>query len=102
MPLRTLVHTLFIMMLTTPAWSAPQLMKPFLDANCIDCHDSETHKRGLNLDGLEYDPAKHDNALTWEHVFDRVNKGEMPPKMKAQPNGSRKAERELIELRPRT
>ena len=85
MPLRTLVHTLFIMMLTTPAWSAPQLMKPFLDANCIDCHDSETHKGGLNLDGLEYDPAKHDNALTWEHVFDRVNKGEMPPKKKAQP-----------------
>ena len=40
-----------------PAWSAPPLMKPFLDSNCIDCHDSETHKGGLNLDELAYQPT---------------------------------------------
>lgn len=65
-------------------------MKPFLDANCIDCHDSETHKGGLNLDDLAYEPTKRGNAVTWEHVFDRVSKGEMPPKNKLQPDAKEK------------
>ncbi len=78
-------------MLAMPAWSAPPLMKPFLDSNCIDCHDSETHKGGLNLDDLAYQPEKRANALTWEHVFDRVAKGEMPPKNKRQPDAKEKS-----------
>ncbi|HQW28378.1 MAG TPA: DUF1592 domain-containing protein [Verrucomicrobiales bacterium] len=88
---KTLSHTLFVAMLAMPAWSAPPLMKPFLDSNCIDCHDSETHKGGLNLDDLAYQPEKRANALTWEHVFDRVAKGEMPPKNKRQPDAKEKS-----------
>ena len=76
---KTLSHTLFVAMLAMPAWSAPPLMKPFLDSNCIDCHDSETHKGGLNLDDLAYHPEKRANALTWEHVFDRAAPAPMPP-----------------------
>ena len=91
MPRKTLSHTLFVAMLAMPAWSAPPLMKPFLDSNCIDCHDSETHKGGLNLDDLAYQPEKRANALTWEHVFDRVAKGEMPPKNKRQPDAKEKS-----------
>ncbi|MEY4484551.1 MAG: hypothetical protein RL693_2003, partial [Verrucomicrobiota bacterium] len=82
--------TFLLLLLSVPAWSAPQLMKPFLDGNCIDCHDSESHKGGLNLDELAFDPAKRANALTWEHVFDRVAQGEMPPKNKHQPAAEEK------------
>jgi len=86
------VHAIFILLLlAAPVWSAQPLTKPFLDANCIDCHDSDTHKGGLNLDELAYEPTKHANALTWEHVFDRVSKGEMPPKNKRQPDAKEKA-----------
>jgi len=66
-------------------------MKSFLDSNCIDCHDSETQKGGLNLSELTFDPTQHANALTWEHVFDRVAKGEMPPKNKRQPDAAETA-----------
>ena len=91
MRLKTLFHTLFIVMPAVSAWSASQPLKPFLESNCIDCHDNETHKGGLNLDDLSYEPTKRANAATWEHVFDRVTKGEMPPKNKHQPDAKEKA-----------
>ena len=66
-------------------------MKPFLEANCIDCHDSETTKGGLNLEKLAYEPTQHANAVTWELIHDRVARGEMPPKKKSQPDPKEKA-----------
>lgn len=90
MPLTTRLLSLVLLLPAATAWPAPPLT-PFLEANCIDCHDSETHKGGLNLDVLAYDPTLRANALTWEHVFDRVSKGEMPPKNKRQPDAKAKA-----------
>lgn len=66
-------------------------MKPFLEANCVDCHDSETHKGGLNLETLAFQPMQRANAATWQYVFDRVANGEMPPKNKRQPAKNEKA-----------
>ena len=77
--------TLLFLLLSAPAWTAPALLTPFLQSHCNDCHDGETHKGGLNLDDLAYEPKQHANVLTWERVFDRVAKGEMPPKNKRQP-----------------
>ena len=82
---------LFLALITVPAWSAPESIKPFLASHCIDCHDSETHKGGLDLEKLAFQPTQRANALTWEHVFDRVNKGEMPPRNKPQPAAEEKA-----------
>lgn len=84
--------TLILLFLAVPAWSAPEILKPFVEAHCIDCHDSETHKGGLNLADLADERQKRANALTWEHVFDRVSKGEMPPKTKQQPEAKEKAD----------
>lgn len=78
-------------LLPASAWSANHEFKPFLETTCFDCHDRETHKGGLDLEGLAYDPGKRANALTWERVFDRVSKGEMPPKKKAQPPAEERA-----------
>ena len=66
----------------------PDAAGPLLDRYCSECHDADIHKGGLNLDDLAYQPAQRGNALTWERVFDRVAKGEMPPKNKRQPAAS--------------
>ena len=85
------LFTLPLLLLSASAWGAPALLTPFLQSHCTDCHDSETHKGGLNLDDLKYQPEQHANALTWERVFDRVAKGEMPPKNKRQPAAAEKS-----------
>ncbi len=91
MPLRPLIYTVCLLLPSVTALSAPARLKTFLEANCSNCHDSETRKGGLNLEDLSYEPTQRRNALTWQHVFDRVAKGEMPPKNKRQPLQDEKA-----------
>ncbi|MEA3207967.1 MAG: hypothetical protein QOE70_1024 [Chthoniobacter sp.] len=55
---------------------------PFLTENCLDCHDSETKKGGLDLEKIGADFAAFD---TWVKVHDRTRAGEMPPPKKARP-----------------
>jgi hypothetical protein len=55
-PMRRL-RTLPLLLLTAPAWAEPQLMTPFLEGNCLDCHDRETQKGGLNLENLAFNPV---------------------------------------------
>jgi len=90
---RTLFQTAMILplLLSAPAWAAPEFVKPFIEAHCIDCHDSETHKGGLDLEKLAFQPSQRANALAWEHVFERLDKGEMPPRNKRQPAGDERA-----------
>ncbi len=59
---------------------------PFFDQYCIDCHDSESMKGGLDLAALTLDLEHQETLKTWIKVFDRVSKGEMPPKKRERPN----------------
>lgn len=61
-------------------------LEPLLSENCYDCHDDVTEKGGLNLLDLEFEPESGYNLAVWEHVFDRVDSGEMPPKKKPRPD----------------
>jgi len=61
----------------------------FIDQHCVECHDADVKKGGLDLASLAFDPANH----TWIKVFERVRDGEMPPKKKPQPE---KAEKDLF------
>jgi Protein of unknown function (DUF1592)/Protein of unknown function (DUF1588)/Protein of unknown function (DUF1587)/Protein of unknown function (DUF1585)/Protein of unknown function (DUF1595)/Planctomycete cytochrome C len=92
MPLRTIIQIpVLLLLLCLPAWSADtELLKPFLKSHCIDCHNSETHEGGLNLQELAFQPTQRVNAMTWEKLFDRVTKGEMPPKSESQPPAEKK------------
>ena len=45
----------------------------------------ETHKGGLNLEGLGFQPADRKNGAVWEKVFEKLELSEMPPKKAAQP-----------------
>jgi hypothetical protein len=48
--------------------------------SCLDCHDASSHKGGLDLSALPFDLQSRQLRDRWTRVFDRVQKGEMPPK----------------------
>ncbi len=75
----------------------PAPLAPFLEEHCLDCHDAETKKGGLDLTALlwKLDDAKA--FAEWAKVHDRVRDGEMPPKKKAQP-GAEEAQHFLHDL----
>ncbi len=81
--------TLFAL-LASPV-SAGELLpanRSFLDRNCIECHDAETKKGGLDLTALKFDLANTTNFFKWVLVHDRIVAGEMPPKKKARPEAA--------------
>lgn len=61
-------------------------VRVFLERHCTECHDADSKKGGLNLEGLKnavQDPA---TVPLWSKVYDRFLAGEMPPpKKKAAP-----------------
>jgi hypothetical protein len=59
--------------------------QPFLEKYCVDCHDAETKKGGLDLEALKFDLSSPKDFAKWVTVHDRVRDGEMPPKKKARP-----------------
>lgn len=67
--------------------AAPKL-QPFLQKHCLECHDAEMKKGGLDLSALNFDLANRTNFAQWVKAFDRVQVGEMPPKKNARPESS--------------
>lgn len=57
-----------------------QTVPPQIEQSCIECHDKETTKGGLDLTALPFDLADHATRERWIRIHDRVEKGEMPPK----------------------
>ncbi len=64
-------------------WTAPQ--RAFLGNYCLECHDAETKKGGLDLGSLGGDLSDAEALRRWVRVFDRVEAAEMPPRKKARP-----------------
>ena len=56
----------------------------FVQESCIGCHDSDTETR-LDFESLGYDLKDDKTFRKWVMVFDRVERGEMPPSESAQP-----------------
>jgi hypothetical protein len=59
--------------------------RAFLEKRCVECHDADTAKGGLDLTSLKIDPKDPKNFAAWVKVHDRVRDGEMPPDKKAKP-----------------
>ena len=51
-----------------------------IEQSCMDCHDKETHKGGLDFTELKFDLADRAARERWVRIHDRVENGEMPPK----------------------
>ena len=66
----------------------PPALEPFLENNCVHCHDAETKKGGLNLDALAFQPDDPKAFAEWVKVHDRVRDHEMPPKKEKQPGAA--------------
>jgi len=60
-------------------------VRPYFEKFCFDCHDSTTQKGGLNLDALKPSFATRAELSQWTTIFDRIERGEMPPPKKARP-----------------
>jgi mono/diheme cytochrome c family protein len=52
----------------------------FVQGHCVECHDADTKKAGLDLTALPFDLASSKTFDLWVKVHDRVRDGEMPPK----------------------
>src|SRR5262249_455710 len=53
--------------------------------HCVDCHGPDVQRSKLRLDTLPLKLTDKDVAASWTKVFDRVSRGEMPPKSKERP-----------------
>lgn len=75
-----------LLLLTVASHAAIPGIRPFLEQNCLDCHDAEMKKGGLDLAMLPTDGSDAAALKKWVRVFDRVAAGEMPPPKKKQPS----------------
>ena len=73
-----------IVISATAQESFPKAVKPFLDKHCVDCHDKESMKGGLDLSALSTDLKDPATFAQWVKAYDRVLAAEMPPKKKTQ------------------
>ena len=60
----------------------PAQAQEFIESNCLDCHDAESKKGGLDLESLPFDLDDEAVFARWVRIHDRVRDGEMPPKEK--------------------
>jgi mono/diheme cytochrome c family protein len=63
-------------------------VKPFIKAHCEGCHGARRQRGDLRLDTLDGDLLAGKDAAVWKEVYDRVNRGEMPPKDEPRPPAS--------------
>jgi hypothetical protein len=60
----------------------------FLEKHCLECHDADAKKGGLDLTALRFEPANSTNFNKWVLVHDRIANAEMPPPKKPRPETS--------------
>jgi hypothetical protein len=74
-------QALFILCALSECSVALSAVPPQIEQSCIDCHDDVTKKGGLDLTALTFDLRDSATRERWVRVHDRVEKGEMPPKL---------------------
>lgn len=60
-----------------------------LRQSCAQCHDKGARSGGLDLDALSFGLSDRSIRDQWIRIYDRVEKGEMPPKSVAFPTAQR-------------
>jgi hypothetical protein len=88
-----MLRFLFLIALFGGASFAAVPVAAFLEGHCVECHDADVKKGGLDLTSLNFDKLDPASLKAWQHIFERVRDGEMPPKKKPQPE---KVEKDLF------
>ena len=60
-------------------------VRPLVQGTCVRCHGART-VTPLNFEGLGYDLTDHATFQTWEKVYERLMRGEMPPPAAPRPD----------------
>ncbi len=71
----TLALTLFLYQVGT---ASDNNLQPFLEKHCVECHDADSKKGGLDLTELKFELTNPKSFSTWVKVHDRTINGEMP------------------------
>lgn len=83
--------TLVIVLLTGTALAAD--FRAFIDTHCLDCHDSDVKKGGLDLSGFADESAVMRDRTIWRSVYEKIESHQMPPpKQKSQPTEAQRHE----------
>ena len=61
----------------------PEAIETFVENHCYDCHDDSIAKGEFDLFSLSRNLLEPQSLSTWIRVYDRIEKGEMPPPEKA-------------------
>jgi hypothetical protein len=90
--MRTLCYIISLLQLPPILAAAINPVLEIIDARCMDCHDAEAQKGGINLSLLMNGPHKPDPKLAnlWLNVDRVVKAGEMPPGKKEPLTGHEK------------
>lgn len=80
-----------LMAVSAAAAPDPASLRPFLERHCVECHDAEVRKGGLDLTALPFEPERATNFARWVLIHDRVVAGEMPPAKKPRPEAGAQA-----------
>jgi hypothetical protein len=67
------------------ARTLPADVEALIETSCVECHDAATDTP-LNFEQLDYDLTDLDTFRQWEQIFDRAEKGEMPPVSEPRPD----------------
>ena len=62
-----------------------KLFAPLIENYCMDCHDEESSKGNLSLEGIKGNLVDGPDLDRWEKVLHQLELGQMPPKKKTQP-----------------
>jgi len=84
------IIVLLIGLLEIPAKAVEtdNLLRPFLENYCVQCHGPDKQKGDRRFDQLTGNFAKLEEAEIFQEILDQLNLGEMPPEGKPQPKVS--------------
>ncbi len=74
-----------LVQLSSAADSWPDLHRSFFEAYCLDCHDGDLEKGGINLDVSQVNWSESSEQGLWEKVLEVVSSKAMPPSQESQP-----------------
>lgn len=75
---RLIIPCLSFLIATNAIAQPPSKLTSLIQNHCIQCHDADTETR-LNLEDPLFVLTDTSSFRTWENVYDRIRKGEMPP-----------------------
>ncbi|HTV00976.1 MAG TPA: DUF1592 domain-containing protein [Luteitalea sp.] len=63
-----------------------RVVKPFLEKNCVDCHNDKRQKGGMNFERIDSADAVATHLDDVEHMLLKIRTGEMPPEDEERPD----------------